>query len=263
MKDRSYQDITFMVNPRMAGIGKGRVPALPDTTCPIRFSNPEVGVANVPRAVVEAKYRINCALFRAHNRAGVTLTQKNNFGSIYWTDGGLREDTNDSNRKDYWGPRPVHQFINKSRPMGSYNAFVDLIGFKHLGGKDVLYMIDGLYPAQECESNVVRFLSFNDHWASSIFMSQDPLAIDSVGLDFLRNEPRATPVAGNVDNYLHEAALADNPPSGTVYDPERNGTRLSSLGVHEHWNNPTDKQYSRNLGKTGGIELLSLSAKKT
>ena len=54
-----------------------------------------------------------------------------------------------------------------------------------------------------------------------------------------------------------EAALAGNPPSGTVYDPERDGTPVTgSLGVFEHWNNPTDRQYSRNLGKGEGIELV-------
>jgi hypothetical protein len=30
------------------------------------------------------------------------------------------------------------------------------------------------------------------------------------------------------------------------------------LGTHEHWNNPTDKQYSRNLGTGKGIELVSI-----
>jgi hypothetical protein len=62
-----------------------------------------------------------------------------------------------------------------------------------------------------------------------------------------------------VDNYLHEAALADDPPSGAFYDPEGDGTRLESLGAHEHWNNDQDKQYSRNLGTGEGIELLSIS----
>jgi hypothetical protein len=28
--------------------------------------------------------------------------------------------------------------------------------------------------------------------------------------------------------------------------------------VHEHWNNATDRKYSRNLGKNQGIELVSL-----
>jgi hypothetical protein len=33
---------------------------------------------------------------------------------------------------------------------------------------------------------------------------------------------------------------------------------LTSLGIHEHWNNPTSKQYSRNLGLNNGIQLLSI-----
>ncbi|MHC4745257.1 MAG: hypothetical protein ACYS8Z_25360, partial [Planctomycetota bacterium] len=35
-------------------------------------------------------------------------------------------------------------------------------------------------------------------------------------------------------------------------------SRLPSLGVHEHWNNPIDKQYSGNLGIPGGIELVKI-----
>ena len=58
--------------------------------------------------------------------------------------------------------------------------------------------------------------------------------------------------------YLHEAALADRPPSGTFYDPDHASgtTRLESLGVYEHWNNSKEKRYSRNLGKAQGIELV-------
>jgi hypothetical protein len=59
-----------------------------------------------------------------------------------------------------------------------------------------------------------------------------------------------------VDNYLHEAAQANNPPSRSLYDPDGDGTRLASLGVHEHWNNAVEKKYSRNLGKSEGIELV-------
>jgi hypothetical protein len=91
-------------------------------------------------------------------------------------------------------------------------------------------------------------------------MSQDPVAIDSVGLDFIRNEPREEGVhgPGHPDNYLHEAALIGDAPSGTKYDPEQDGTFIAkSLGVHEHWNNAVDKQYSRNLGIGTGIELVS------
>ena len=60
---------------------------------------------------------------------------------------------------------------------------------------------------------------------------------------------------------MHEAATANNPLSGTFYDPNNSGdvTRLASQGVHEHWNNPTDMLYSRNLGIGDGIELIYIN----
>ncbi len=56
-------------------------------------------------------------------------------------------------------------------------------------------------------------------------------------------------------NYLHEGALANDPPSRTIYNPTGK-KRLESLGVHEHWNNMNEKLYSRNMGKDEGIELI-------
>ena len=41
-------------------------------------------------------------------------------------------------------------------------------------------------------------------------------------------------------------------------DHQGNVTRLASLGTYEHWNNPEEKQYSRNLGRGKGIELVKL-----
>jgi hypothetical protein len=45
------------------------------------------------------------------------------------------------------------------------------------------------------------------------------------------------------------------------YDPDHPTPvkRLSSLGVHEHWNNPQEKKYSRNLGTGNGIELVAVA----
>ena len=56
-----------------------------------------------------------------------------------------------------------------------------------------------------------------------------------------------------------KAALASDPPSKTLYDPERDGIRCRSLGVFEHWNNATEKKYSGNLGRGNGIELFKVS----
>jgi hypothetical protein len=54
--------------------------------------------------------------------------------------------------------------------------------------------------------------------------------------------------------------LANDPPSGAFYDPEHGKAtkRLPSLGVHEHWNDPQERKYSRNLGTGEGIELVSV-----
>ena len=73
-EDPAFRDITFMCNPNMAG--EGRIAPVPDKTDPLRFSNPEIAttlhpVLRVPSVVVEAKYRINLAVWRAHEVAGV------------------------------------------------------------------------------------------------------------------------------------------------------------------------------------------------
>ncbi|MBP7049456.1 MAG: SMP-30/gluconolactonase/LRE family protein [Phycisphaerae bacterium] len=206
----------------------------------------------VPAAYVEAEYLINLANLKAHPSAGVTLTAKNHYGSLIRL----------PYEKGYYD---MHKDFYKDT--GRYRTLVDLMGHSHLGGKTVLYLIDGLYGGVHyVEHQPRKFQSapFNNDWTSSLLASQDPVAIDSVGVDILHAE---TPIhkysrMGGEDDYLHEAALADNPPSGTFYDPDHKGSvvRLASLGVHEHWNNPSDRQYSRNLGKNEGIELVRVTA---
>lgn len=202
---------------------------------------------DIPTCVTEATYLVNMALLKGHSTAGITLTAKNHYGSI-----NARE----------------HTYIrSRDAGMGAYNPFVDLIGHPHLGGKTLLFMIDGLYGVRSVNDGVDTYGRWNNlfggHWSASYFVSCDPVAIDSVGLDFLRAEYGSSLGGGasaNCDNYLHEAALADNPPSGTYYINQLNGQRLPSLGVHEHWNNAVEKLYSRNLGGTNGIELVRVEA---
>jgi len=243
--DPNFQAVQFVVRPSY--VRSGRIAAVRDTTNTVRFGSPQVpnsGTTNLPTCVTQAKYLINMALLRPHSLYGVTLCAKNHFGSVY------------SPSLSNWTPEPLHSHGDRSRPMGSYSCLVDLIGHRHTGGKTLLFFIDGLYPARNQSDNVVKYQTFGNNWCSSIFLSQDMVAIDSVAVDFLRSESGLTDVTGSVDNYLHEAARADNPPSGTFYDPEGDGIRLQSLGVHEHWNNSVQKQYSRNLGTDQGIELF-------
>ena len=226
---REFQAVQFLAG---GGIEvPGRLSPAPDTANPIRFARNGLPAGYLPQQVTEAKHIINVALLRPHGLAGVTLTAKNHFGSIYFPDHGG------------WSPSVLHGSVTRTQPMGSYNALVDLTGHRHLGGKTLLYVLDGLYTAEHNEGSVFRWASLGDQWAASMLISQDPVAIDSVGLDLLRSEPRATEVRGHADNYLHEAAQAGKPPSGTIYRPDGAST-LASLGVHEHWNNAAQKKYT-------------------
>jgi len=206
-----------------------------------------------PVCFAEADYIINFANLKAHTGAGVTLCAKNHYGSLVrWP------------AEEGYFDMHKNAFIGKE---GFYRPLVDLMGHSHFGGKTVLYLIDGLYCGIhpiDMDKGPRRWKSypFNGDWTSSLLASQDPVAIDSVGFDFLCEEYKKQSLRLGVDDFLHEAALADNPPSGTFYDPDHSGKvkRLASLGVHEHWNNPKERKYSRNLGKGKGIELVTITA---
>jgi hypothetical protein len=205
----------------------------------------------VPDCIADAEYLINFASLKAHVCTGVTLCGKNHFGSLVrWP---VQQGYYDMHRGSF------------SKQTKVYREQVDLLGHAHLGGKTVLYLIDGLFPGIHPIDPAPRKWTsppFNGHWASSLLASQDPVAIDSVGFDFLWTEWKNYPREPGVDDYLHEAALAAAPPSGTFYDPNHPTPvkRLASLGVHEHWNNAEEKKYSRNLDAGNGIELVAIKA---
>lgn len=225
----------------------------------------------LPVPFAQAAYFINFAILKGHS-AGVTVCGKNLYGALLRCPDGYLRDLGVLNYYDMHlslaGP-PGQGFTPGT---GHYRALVDLMGHPELGGKTVLYLVDGLFGGYYWDSHPYPWKmppfgnGVNGDWPSSLFASQDPVAIDSVAYDFLLKEwpnvvtggSSGTPgsLQGSAEDYLHEAALADAPPSGTFYDPARTGVRLASLGVHEHWNNPTDKQYSRNLGLDQGIELV-------
>jgi hypothetical protein len=205
----------------------------------------------LPTCFAEADYLVNFANFKAHMGSGVTLCAKNHYGSlIRWPV-----------QEGYYDMHPGCF----SKEQAIYRPLVDLMGHAHLGGKTVLSLIDGLFSGLHPRDPVpsrMEMPPFDGHWACSLFASQDAVAIDSVALDFLQAEWEDFPRQSGVDDYLREAALAHDPPSGTFYDPNHATAtaRLASLGVHEHWNNPRDKMYSRNLGLAEGIELIAAAS---
>jgi hypothetical protein len=233
-------------------LGKlGRVQAKPSAV-PFYWSCRPEGMKQdyLPDFIADAAYLVNLANLKAHAGAGITLCAKNHYGSLVRYPG----------ERGYYD---MHRGAFRKEP-NSYRPLVDLMAHAHFGGKTVLYMIDGLYPGtHEKDAAPRRWKSapFNGHWASSLLASQDPVAIDSVGFDFLWTEWGDYPRMSGVDDYLNEAAQAERPPSGTFYDPDHAAsvTRPPSLGVHEHWNSAEEKKYSRNLGLGKGIELVPVT----
>ena len=71
--------------------------------------------------------------------------------------------------------------------LGRYCCLVDLMGHRELGVKTLLYMVDRLFAGWNWSSDRVKWNvpPFNGDWPSSVFVSQDPVAIDSVCHDFL------------------------------------------------------------------------------
>ena len=225
--------------------GNGRVKSTYiDHALPYSADNGKLATG-LATCAVEADYLINVALLKGHVGQGVTLCGKNYYG--------VTSINNDWHKN-------AHDNFNQDRQGNpKYMTFVDFLGHKDLGEKTMLFLIDGLYGAKLVNGIPTpkwKMAPFNNQWPCSLLASQDGVAIDAVGLDFLRSEwPDMLDIKFS-DQYLIEAALANNPPSKTVYDPEKDGTRCTSLGVMEHWNNAKEKKYSKNLGKRNGIELI-------
>ncbi len=221
----------------------------------------------LPQSYYDAEYMINVPVLKKHHRAGITLTAKNHFGSVAAFTWG-------ADHLHYALPSPEATGEADNGDYGVYRCLVDIMGHEHLGGKTVLYLVDAIWGSTNWGHPPIkwRMTPFNNDYPNSLFISQDPVAVESVAFDFLFYEfdedhpTEGSPADGDkgpfahfagTDDYLLQAASSANWPSGFEYDPEGDGSAIGSLGVHEHWNNAADKLYSRNLGGNNGIELTS------
>jgi hypothetical protein len=207
----------------------------------------------------QAEYMINIPMLKGHKRAGMTMFAKNHFGS-------QTRDNASHLHNGLISPWEMGTTISPRYGYGLYRIQTDIMSHSLLGKKNLIYFMDALWATDyELDKPLKWQMSpFNNTYMSSIFVSLDPVAIESVGYDFLRSEFTTARGAGTyvqmdgVDDYLHQAADSANWPAGIKYDPDSTGVHIASLGTHEHWNSAANKQYSRNLGTGSGIELFSV-----
>jgi len=233
---------------------------------------------NIPQQIMDAKYIVNLALLKLHaypampeyqymekgddGQIALTMTGKNHYGSIE-------------------GTPELHAPINTMQDgkPGAYSPIVDLASSPNLGGKTVLYMLDGLYAGRRWKSYPVHLPNppfnnkvepyANPEWPACMLASLDGVAIDSVGLDIMYSQSKNNSftndkgqvisrimIRENADDYLHDMAEPEKAKSKVVY--KAGGKPITSLGTAEHWDSDTTRRYSRNLDPVNGkgIELL-------
>ena len=215
-----------------------------------QFSTP------LPQDYVDASYFINLSCLKSHDAGGVTLCAKNHQGSII-----------QPNETDVSAQSASYMHYSLPSILSGHNKYrhlVDYTGHKYLGGNTILNLVDGIWAGVNWSGDLAKWKMspFNTDYPNSLFLSQDPVAVDAVCLDFILKEYASRtekwPFFDGTDDYLLQSADPSEWPAGVTYDPEDDGTPLNSLGVYEHWNNADKKQYSGNLGYAYGIHLVSV-----
>jgi hypothetical protein len=260
-----YPNVHYVDGTGNVGGRTGREVTKPSVAQVLKFSDKQ-NTASLPQHYLNAVYLINMPCLKSHDVGGITLAAKNHQGSI------LSNKSANGNTPSSQSAYYMHYALpvppDGVQSTNVYRHLVDYMGHKDLGGKTLLYIMDALWAGKNYNGYIEKWSSapFNNDYPSSIFMSQDAVAIESVGFDFLLSEyalkaaSEQYPYTVGLDDYMKQAADPKNWPAGITYDPEDDGTPIGSLGVYEHWNNVTNKQYSRNLGTGNGIELKAYTA---
>lgn len=216
---REFPQVRFIDN--IGGDGREKCEYYPEQ---IKYSVDNGKMARgLAKCVVDATYLINSALLKTHSGPGVTLTGKNWYGA---TDINLLWRQNAHNG--------VSQDKRNGKPQ--FKTFVDWISHPNMGGKCLLFLIDGTYGSRDVNGKPCpkwQKEPFNNEWACSLILSQDPLAGDAVAMDMIINEWPEFGSLNYCDEYLLEAAGIPNTNSGTVY--MQDGKPLTKpLGLFEH-----------------------------
>lgn len=183
-----------------------------ELSAPINFSKSGYPATThkISDVLVESDYLINIPIMKRHDGSGITLALKNHLGSINGFTSG------DHSMHDYC-------YLNGSKYTSISNPIVDINLNNNIKDKTVLVIGDALYGGRQ-SNNIPpqRWRSFNNDSPNMLFFAVDPVAVDSVMFDYLEREGYVDPTSEDI------MIVAAN----------------EGLGVHERWNNDTDREYS-------------------
>lgn len=170
--------------------------------------------------IVDGDHLINICLFKTHV-PGITGAFKNHFGSIY-------------------NCETLHSTLNES----GYSCLAHINRNLHIKDKTRLIIGDAIFGCWYQNKEPNPFKIFNDDSPKTMFFSTDPVALDSVLLDYMICERETTRDLWVAEHHwLHYIQQ---------YYPE--------LGIHEHWNNSQDKIYT--TIEYNQFDISSLTSRK-
>jgi hypothetical protein len=136
-------------------------------------------------------YLVNIPIVKRHSQANVTLAYKNHMGSID-------------------KPDNLHSWLYNDVPEA--NVLVDIMGsptdpgdpsVRSILDRTVLTIGDMIFgqPCRNWDVVPKPWEIFGGEWPGSLFVSQDPVAIDSVMLDILQSEPGGAGGCGSIRSW--------------------------------------------------------------
>lgn len=137
-------------------------------------SGPSIADAAIGNVVVDADYLINMFIPKGHSLAGATLGFKNHMGSI-------------DNCQNMHNHLPYSYYYKPN-----YSCLLDVFRNRHFGPKTVLTVGDALFGNWKgVNGTPKRWITFGNEAPNSIFLAADPVAMDSVGADYVEIERMA------------------------------------------------------------------------
>lgn len=153
----------------------------------------------MPKVVTQAQHLINIPILKSHIFILTSNALKNHFGTVRFSDGIL-------------SPKHLHgKVLQKS--------IVDINLNRHIKNKTRLIIVDGLFGKSDWKKGKTG----PDKWSTfpggitpnSLFLSHDPVAVESVVSDYIRKEREYHNLEIFPHEYLHDAME-------------------NNLGIHEH-----------------------------
>jgi uncharacterized protein (DUF362 family)/GNAT superfamily N-acetyltransferase len=203
---------TVFLNPRPGFFDKVAArahsgPAAPDTKASIHMRKPVVDQSGksvrcyMPKVLSQARHMINVPVFKAHQFVLQSSALKNHFGTVRFSN------------------RNTHPVILHGPHIDWHIA--DINANEHIRNKTRLILVDGLLGAGCFSRDEYNRMPTGWHTLpsgktpSSLYFSQDPVAVESVLADLIMEEQRALGYEPYSHEYLH---VAEN----------------RGLGCHEH-----------------------------